>query len=76
MEMELLLAAGLTPTEVIEASTSHAATVCGHGGDLGSLEVGKLADIVIVNGDPLTNLGAMDSVVAVIKGGAVAYRAH
>jgi len=76
VEMELLLAAGLTPVEVIEASTSHAATVCGHGEDLGSLEVGKLADIIIVNGDPLKDLGAMDNVVAVIKGGAVAYRAH
>jgi imidazolonepropionase-like amidohydrolase len=75
LEMVLLHAAGLTPTEVIQASTSGAATVCGHGEDLGSLEVGKLADIVIVRGDPLTDLSVMDSVVAVIKGGELAYRA-
>ncbi len=73
VEMELFLAAGLTPMQVIEASTRHAAFVCGHGGSLGTLEPGKLADIVILAGDPLTNLAAMDSVIAVIKGGELAY---
>jgi len=76
VEMRLLLAAGLTPMEVIEASTRHAAVVCGHGADLGTLEPGKLADIVVVAGDPLTDLAAMDSVVAVVKGGRLAYREH
>jgi enamidase len=73
VEMELLLAAGLTPMEVIEASTRHAATVCGHGGSLGTLEPGKLADIIVVNGDPLADLAAMDRVTIVIKGGELAY---
>jgi enamidase len=76
VEMRLLRAAGLTPMEVIEASTRHAAAVCGQGADLGTLEPGKLADIVIVAGDPLTDLAAMDSVIAVIKGGTLAYRGH
>ncbi|MGE5603328.1 MAG: amidohydrolase family protein [Nitrososphaerales archaeon] len=70
-EMELLLAAGLTPMEVIEASTRRAAWVCGHGDELGALTPGKLADIVIVDGDPLTDIAAMGRVVAVIKGGQV-----
>jgi imidazolonepropionase-like amidohydrolase len=74
VEMELFLAAGLTPMEVIEASTRHAATVCGHGGSLGTLEPGKLADIIVVAGDPLTDLAAMDRVIAVIKGGELAYQ--
>jgi enamidase len=76
MEMRLFQAAGLTPLEIIEASTRYAAAVCGQGGSLGTLEVGKLADIVIVDGDPLADLEAMDSVATAIKGGVLAYRAH
>lgn len=72
-EMKLLLAAGLTPLEVIEAGTRHAAFVCGQGGTLGTLEPGKLADLIIVDGDPLSDLEAMDRVVAVVKGGEVAH---
>jgi enamidase len=74
LEMRLLHAAGLTPMDVLEASTRHAAGVCGHGADLGTLEPGKLADIVVVAGDPLSDVGAMDSVIVVVKGGALAYR--
>jgi imidazolonepropionase-like amidohydrolase len=74
VEMELLLTAGLTSMEVIVAGTLHAAQVCGQGDALGSLEVGKVADIIVVDGDPLTDLTAMDRVVAVVKGGVVAYQ--
>ena len=59
--------------EVIEASTRHAAEVCGKGDNLGTLEPGKLADIIIVAGDPLTDLLVMDDVIVVIKGGDLAY---
>ncbi len=72
-EMRLFLAAGLTPLEVIEASTSNAAFVCGQGEKLGTLETGKLADIIVVKGNPLTDLEAMDVVLAVVKGGELAY---
>jgi imidazolonepropionase-like amidohydrolase len=72
-EMRLLLAAGLTPMEVIEASTRNAAFVCGQDDRLGTLKPGKLADIIIVDGNPLTDLEAMDRVLAVIKGGELAY---
>lgn len=75
VEMKMLLAAGLTPTEVLEASTRNAAAACGQASSLGTLEAGKLADIIIVNGDPLADLAAMDSVIAVVKGGEVAFRA-
>jgi imidazolonepropionase-like amidohydrolase len=70
-EMQLLLAAGLTPMEVIQAGTQHAAWVCGHGDELGTLAPGMLADVVIVDGDPLADIEAMSRVVAVIKGGQV-----
>lgn len=76
LEMQLLRAAGLTPMEVLEASTRHAAVVCGQGSNLGTLEAGKLADVLVVGGDPLADLAAMDGVVAVIKGGQLAFRAR
>ena len=71
-EMELLLAAGLTPMDVIRAGTQHAAWVCGHGDELGTLTPGMLADVIVVDGDPLTDIQAMGRVSAVIKGGQVA----
>lgn len=72
-EMKALRDAGLTPMEVMEASTRHAAFVCGQEADLGTLEAGKLADILIVDGDPLMELDAMRNVRAVILGGVVAH---
>jgi imidazolonepropionase-like amidohydrolase len=72
-EMQLLLAAGLTPMEVIQAGTRHAAYACGHGDELGTLEPGKLADVIIVDGDPLAGMEAMSRVIVVVKSGQVAY---
>ena len=72
-EMRLLLAAGLTPMEVIEASTRNAARVCGHGDELGTLEPGKLADVIIVDGNPLIDIEEMSQVLLVIKGGQIAF---
>jgi imidazolonepropionase-like amidohydrolase len=71
-EMEMLQAAGLTPMEVLEAGTRVSARVCGHGDELGTLETGKLADLIVVDGDPLEDVGAMSAVVLVIKGGEIA----
>jgi imidazolonepropionase-like amidohydrolase len=71
-EMEMLLAAGLTPMEVIEAGTRHSAYVCGHSSELGTLEPGMLADVIVVDGDPLEDLQAMGEVVLVIKNGQIA----
>ncbi len=72
-EMEMLLAAGLTPMEIIEAGTRFAAASCGLGDSLGTLEAGKLADVIVVAGDPLEDLAVMEDVVLVILGGEVAY---
>jgi enamidase len=72
-EMELLLAAGLTPMEVIEAGTSRAAFVSGHGDELGTLEPAKLADLIVVDGDPLNDIEAMKRVDLVIRGGKIGY---
>jgi imidazolonepropionase-like amidohydrolase len=69
LEMQSLIQAELTPMEVILAGTSRAATVCGHGKDLGTLEVGNLADLIVVDGNPLTDIEVMSRVVVVIKDG-------
>lgn len=50
-EIRALLAAGLTPFEVLEAGTRNAALSCGQEDRLGTLEPGKLADVLILEGD-------------------------
>jgi imidazolonepropionase-like amidohydrolase len=70
-EMQLLLNAGLTPMQVIVAATKHGAEVSNLGDELGTIEPGKLADIIVVDGDPLVDIRAMENVTAVIKGGQV-----
>ncbi len=54
-ELELLQEAGFHPLEVIQAATLSGAQALGVEDDLGSIEVGKLADLVIVEGNPLAN---------------------
>ena len=65
------LAKILSPNEVIAALTKNGAMYLDLGDELGTLEPGKLADIVIINGDPLTNVAALVKVIVVIKGGEI-----
>lgn len=55
-ELELLREAGFHPLEVIRAATLHAAQALGTEKEMGSVEVGKLADLCVVDGNPLQNL--------------------
>ncbi len=55
-ELELLREAGFHPLEVIRAATLHGAQALGVQQDLGSVEVGKLADLVVIDENPLQNL--------------------
>jgi hypothetical protein len=55
-ELELLREAGFHPLEVIRSATLYAAQALGADKDLGTVEVGKLADMVIVDANPLENL--------------------
>jgi imidazolonepropionase-like amidohydrolase len=71
MEMELFHEAGLTPLEVLRLATIEAATALGVQDDLGSLEVGKLADIVLLDSDPLKDIRATQAIRRVIKDGRV-----
>jgi Tol biopolymer transport system component/imidazolonepropionase-like amidohydrolase len=65
------LAPTLSTHEALQAVTSNAARVSGVGQDLGTVEPGKLADLVVVRGDPLEDLKAAANVELVMKDGIV-----
>jgi imidazolonepropionase-like amidohydrolase len=62
---------GMTPMEAIQAATRNAAQALGRERDVGAIAVGRFADIVAVNGDPLANVRELETVDVVIKGGAM-----
>jgi len=57
LELELLVEAGLTPAEAIEIGTKRAAECLGLDSEIGTLEAGKQADLLVVDGDPLEDVG-------------------
>jgi len=71
IEMESLVDAGLTPMQAILGSTRWAAELFHLEKDLGTVEAGKLADILIVNGDPLADIRATREIDTVILDGKV-----
>ena len=68
-EMELYNEAGFTPMEAIQSATIVPARVMGLDSDLGTVEPGKRADIIIVDGNPLDNLKNLRNVESVITNG-------
>jgi imidazolonepropionase-like amidohydrolase len=56
MELEQLVAAGLTPAQAIHAGTGGAARILGADKDLGTIEVGKWADLILLDADPLIDI--------------------
>lgn len=60
---------GMTPLQAIQAATQNAARALGREDDVGAVAVGRYADIVAVDGDPLANIRELESVDAVVKGG-------
>jgi imidazolonepropionase-like amidohydrolase len=62
---------GQTPMEAIRSATIHAAALIGRGNEAGALEPGKWADLVAVKGDPLADVGLLENVAFVMKGGRV-----
>ena len=70
-ELQVFVDAGLTPYQALRSATLWAAETVGVSKDLGSIEPGKLADLVIVNGDPLVNIKDALNVEQVIKNGVV-----
>jgi hypothetical protein len=70
-ELELYAQAGIPNADVLALATLGAARVMKRDGTTGSLAPGKDADLVMVDGDPLSNMGDIRNVVTVVKGGMV-----
>ena len=65
---------GYPAIKVISSLTRIGATILGRQRDLGTIEPGKLADIIVVNGNPLYDITALAHVETVVKGGKVMKR--
>ena len=63
------LGSGMTPREALRTATASGAEALGFGRDLGTLEVGKLADLVVIDGDPLSDIRASANVAYTMKDG-------
>lgn len=69
LELQILVRSGFTPFEALRSATLWSAEALGVGDDLGSIERGKLADMVIVEGDPLQKIEDALKVAVTIKNG-------
>jgi imidazolonepropionase-like amidohydrolase len=72
-ELEIYCQSGIPAPQVLRMATFGAAQVMKRNSELGSIEPGKLADMILVNGDPTTNISDIRKIDTVIKGGAVMY---
>jgi adenine deaminase len=72
-ELALLVKAGLTPAEAIQVATRNGARYSRTSADRGSIEAGKLADLVLVDGDPTRDIQDLRKVAAVITRGHLIY---
>jgi imidazolonepropionase-like amidohydrolase len=71
LEMGLWVKDGATPWQTLLAATKHGAMVCGVGDDLGTVEVGKLADLIVVGANPLESIDNVRELKLVLKEGRV-----
>jgi hypothetical protein len=71
VELEMLVEAGLTPVQAIQTASINVAQAWGKDKDYGSVEKGKIADLVIVRGDPRQNISATQNVEVVFIEGKV-----
>lgn len=73
-EAELLARAGMSPGDVLVAATRNGARAMGRAGELGTVEPGKLADLVVLADDPTADVTNLRGVRVVVKGGRVVWR--
>ena len=71
LEMGLWVRDGATPWQAIQAATRNAAELCGVGDELGTVEAGKLADLIVVEDNPLDDIGNIRELMLVIKDGQI-----
>jgi hypothetical protein len=74
-ELAWLVRAGLTPLEALQAATRNPARFLGRERDLGTVEAGKIADLVLLDADPLVNIRNSTTIRAVVLGGVLLDRA-
>ena len=77
-ELECLVDAGMTPMQALVAATGWAAECCGLEKEVGTVQAGKIADLVVVDGDPLRDITVLQDnsrIKLVMKEGKV-YRDH
>jgi len=70
-EFAVMVKLGLTPLQAIQSATVNAADLLGWQDRVGTLEAGKFADLVAVDGDPLADVSVLENVKVVIKGGEI-----
>ena len=75
-EVELLVKAGLSPEAALKAATSVAARHLGLEKEIGTLETGMSADILLVRGDPLRSIADLHQVDAVVQTGRIVFQPH
>ena len=75
-EIARLVECGLSPLEAIRAATLNNAAALGIADRYGSVETGKVADLLIVDGDPARDIGALSKVATVIQGGRIVAQAE
>jgi imidazolonepropionase-like amidohydrolase len=68
-ELELYVRAGIPPAEVLRMATLTSAQVIGADGDRGVVAPGKLADLILVEGDPSVRISDINNIQLVMKGG-------
>ncbi len=71
LEIESMQEAGMTPMQVIMAATKHAAHVCNLEQEIGTLEAGKIADILVVRKNPLEDVHALQDIALVMHNGVI-----
>ena len=65
----MMVGCGMTPVDALRAGTSTAAKLLGEDGLRGTLEVGKSADLLLLDGNPLEDFGALHRIAAVFQDG-------
>jgi imidazolonepropionase-like amidohydrolase len=70
-EMKLMQEAGMTPMQILVSATRHSSYVCDLENELGTIEEGKIADIIIVDGNPLEDLEALLNIQMVFHNGVI-----
>ena len=71
LELGLWVRDGATPWQALVAATRHGAAVCGMSNELGTIEVGKLADLIVVGGNPLEDIQNVRQLKLVLKEGVI-----